>query len=323
MRTLKLFAFIAVAGAFAAGCGEDSPVRPSDEIAPPTNVTFTTEISSIVISWAASPFESSDRFDGYYVYIDTVSIAAAGDTATTGGGAFLEARKINDNPVVARTYVVDRTGNGTALQQGKKYFVHVRSAREDDRISLASNEINSSPRPEGDNENTDANLLMWDYHASTNSRSGFGWTRANGVGLPYETAAGNSALIDFFMMEELNSADDGSQFISPAQAAFTVGYPTRHSTKFKDLGAGITAWNTSIAPNVADLTEVVKVINDHTYALYLHDGHWVKLRVTNLTKNLTPTGASTSIKLNRIRFTYAFQLIDDYGRFKPEPRGGF
>ena len=64
-----------------------------------------------------------------------------------------------------------------------------------------------------------ANLLMWDYHASTNSRSGFGWTRANGVGLPYETAAGNSALIDFFMMEELNSAMPTMESISSTWAA--------------------------------------------------------------------------------------------------------
>ncbi len=323
MRTMKIFAIIAVVAAFAAGCTEDNPVRPPDEIAPPTNVTFVTDVSSIVITWAKSPFESSSRFDGYYVYVDTVSIAAAGDTAATGGGAFLTARKINSTPVTSRTYVVDRTGTGTALQQGKKYFVHVRTVREDDRISLASNEINSSPRPQGDNENTDANKLMWDYNASTDSRSGFGWTRANGVGLPYETSAGNSALIDFFMIEEQNSADNGSQFLSPAQAAFTVGYPTRHSTKFKDLGAGDGAWNTSIAPDTLDLSEVVKVINDHTYALYLLDKHWVKVRVTEFTKNLTPSGASSSIKLNRIRFTYAFQLIDDYGRFKPEPKGGF
>jgi hypothetical protein len=74
---------------------------------------------------------------------------------------------------------------------------------------------------------------------------------------------------------------------------------------------------------VADLAEVVTVIQDHTYALLLHDGHWVKLRVTEFSKNLTPPAASDSIKLNRIRFTYAFQLIDDYGRFKPEPKGGF
>jgi hypothetical protein len=323
MKTLKLFAIIGVVAALVAGCTEDNPVRPSDEIAPPTNVTFTTEISSIVISWAKSPFESSDRFDGYYVYIDTVSIAAAGDTAITGGGAFLEARRINDDPVVSRTYVVDRTGNGTALQQGRKYFVHVRTVREDDRISLASNEIDSSPRPQGDNDNANANMLMWDYNATTDSRSGYGWTRISGTGLAYETSAGNSALIDFFMIEEPNSANFGSQFLSPAQATFTQGYPTRHSTKFKDLGAGIAAWNTPIAPNVADLAEVVTVIQDHTYALLLHDGHWVKLRVTEFSKNLTPPAASDSIKLNRIRFTYAFQLIDDYGRFKPEPKGGF
>lgn len=323
MKIMKTAVLLAILAAFAAGCTEDNPIRPTDEIAPPTNVTFTTDVGSIAITWAKSPFESSGRFEGYNVYVDTTSIAAAGDTAATGGGAFLEARKINSDPVTSRTYVVDRTGNGSALQQGKKYFVHVRTVREDDRISLASNEVHSSPRPQGDNENADFDKLMWDYHASTNSRSGYGWTRANGSGLSYETSGANSALIDFFMIEEPNSADDGSQFISPAQAAFTAGFPTRHLTRFKDLGAGNTAWNTSLAPDTLDLTQTVKVVLDHTYALYTHDKHWVKVRVTELRKNLTPSGASTSIKLNRIKFTYAFQLIDDYGRFKPAPKDGF
>ena len=322
MRPIRILVFLTIAAALAAGCSEDDPVRPPDEIAPPTNVTFTTTETSIVLTWDASPFESSDRFDGYNVYVDTVSIAAAGDTAATGGGAFLQARQVNTNRITVRNYGVDRRANGQALQQGTKYYAHVRTVREDGRISVASNEVDSSPRPQGNNEDTDANKLMWDYNASTNSRSGYGWTRSNGVGLPYETASSNSQYIDFFMMEEQNSADDGSVFISPAMASFTVGFTYRHRTMFKDMGSGDAAWNISVAPDTLDLAETVRVVNGHTYALRLHDGHWAKIRVTEFQKNVTPPGASSSIAINRVRFQYAFQLIPGYGRLKPGPEGG-
>jgi hypothetical protein len=323
MRGMKLLLVFSAAAVLvvAAGC-EDNPIRPSDELAPPTNLTMVDGTNSVTLTWDASPFEPSSRFKGYNVYVDTVSIAGVTDTTTSG---FLEARQANDTPLTGRTFAVDHLHNGNALVQGKKYYFHVRTVREDDRVSIASNEVDTSPRPEGTNDtqpSTDTDL-MFDYAATTTTKSGYGWDRIVGTGIAYTTAVINQDNVDFFMMEEPNSADDGSQFISPAQAAFTATtWTVKHRTLFKDLGAGDAAWNTAVAPDTASMTQVVKVNQDHTYALRLYDGHWAKIRALTLTKNVTVSGSSGNVQLNRLYFRWAFQLIDDYGRFKPVPDPG-
>jgi len=304
---------------FAAGCS-DTVVAPPAELAPPTSVVAITGTETIDLTWTGSPFSGSDKFKGYNVYADTMSIASVSDSSNA---AFLEARKINTTPITANTFKVLFLKGGSALTQGKKYYVHVRTVRDDDRLSVASNEINTSPRPEGTNGGDPA-LLMFDFSGDTSSRSAFGWERGSGDGFGYATAETNEALIDFFMVEEPNSTDNGSMLLSPAQATFTSGWTTRHKTLFRDLGAGEAAWMTSIAPNPAtQMTETVKVVLDHTYALYLHDKYWVKIRVTGFDKNIAvPKTGGGTIALNRIAFKFAFQLINDYGRFKPDPRFG-
>jgi len=307
--------------AIAAGCNSDNPVVPPAELAPPTSVTAVTGEDTIVLNWASSPFSGSDKFRGYNVYADTISIAAVSDTSNA---AFLEARMVNIQAITANTFTVFALTSGAALTQGKKYYLHVRTLRDDGRLSVASNEIDTSPRPEGDN-GTNPDLLMFDFSAETTSRSGYGWERDTGRGFAYATAQANQSLIDIFMVEEPTSSDNGSLLQSPAQAQFTSGWPVRHVTKFKDLGGGSAAWNAGIAPDPAtEMTETVKVVLDHTYALYLYDKYWAKLRVTKFDKNVSvpKTGGGTAA-LNRIGFTFAFQLIDDYGRFKPVPGGGF
>ena len=314
MKRLTLALLIAAIVAVS-GCNSDV-VAPPAELAPPSHVTFITGTASIQIAWDASPFASSDKFVGYNVYADTVSIAAVSDTSDA---AFLEARLINPAPLLNRSFTVDRLGNGAALVEGMKYYIHVRTVRDDDRLSVASNEIDSAPRPVGDNneENND-DLLMYDFSFDTVTRSGYGWDRATGDGAAQPTAEVNADKIDFFMVEEANSADDGSEFVSPAQASFTQGWAQSNKSLFKDLGSGDSAWETSIAPSVGDMTEKVKVNADHTYALYTHEGYWVKIRVTRFDKNVAvPKNGGGTVGLNRIAFDYAFQLIDDYGRFKP------
>lgn len=298
-----------------AGCGDDSIVEPPDVLAPPTNVTVVTGDSEIVLNWDNSPDAGADVFEGYNVYIDTLSIAGLSDSTSA---AFLNARRVNQEPMRTRTYTVLSLASGASLEQGKKYYLHVRSERSNGRVSVASNEVDTSPRPEGTNEGTALTDLMFDYSANTNTRSGYGWVRDSGAGQPHVTSQANAEKIDFFMTEEPNSANDGSVFVSPAQANFTQGWSVRNRTLFKDLGAGDAAWQTSTAPDTTDMTESVPVVQGHTYALYTHDGYWVKVRVTNLTKNVSvaATGGGT-VRLNRAQFDYAFQLIRDYGRFKP------
>jgi hypothetical protein len=315
MRFLKPIVFLSLLLVFAAGCNETSPVRPPDELAPPTNLTFITGEFTVDLTWARSPYESAGDFAGYNIYADTVSIAGLSDTTSA---ATLNARKVNSSVITARSYRVLNLGSGAPLVKGKKYYFHVRTVREDNRVSEASNEVNTAPRPEGDNDfQGDPTLWMHDFDAQADTWSGFGWNRTTGDGLGYATAQANQAAIDFFMIEEPNSSDDGSQFISPGQATFTSNWTIRHRTKFMDLGAGDTAWNTSVAPDTASMTTVVKVNADHTYALYTHEGYWAKIRVVTFQKNVTAAG--TTNKLNRVKFDWAFQLVNNYGRFKPVP----
>lgn len=315
MKHLSLLLIMLVSLSVFVGCSEDNPIVPVTSLSPPTDVVMVTGEFSITLSWDASTFESAADFEGYNVYVDTTSIASVSDST---GAAFLEARKVNTTPVVTRSFTVTQDGMGMDLVRGQKYYLHVRSARADGKLSIASNEVDTAPRPEGSNNTGDVALLMYDYDPSTSTRSGYGWDRFAGTGAPFSTSEANAEDIDFFMVEEANSADDGSEFVSPAQASFTSGWTIRNETLFKDLGAGDDAWNTSIAPDVADMTTKVKVIEDHTYALYTHDMQWIKVRVTNLDPNV-PVNASGggTVNLNQATFDYAYQLLNDYGRFKP------
>ena len=310
-RARSLFVTGLLASIVVAGCGEDV-VAPPAELGPPTNLRAATGELTISLSWDQSPFASSSSFTGYSVYVDTVSIADSTDKA------YLDERLVNAAPTKDLTFTVLSLKDGSALQQGKMYYAHVRTVRDNGQISVASNEIDTAPRPEGDNDSGNDLLLMYDYSVETTTQSAYGWKRETGDGFHYPTAEANEELIDFFMVEEANSADNGSELISPAQASFTAGWSVRRSTLFKDLGAGDDAWNTSVAPDTADMTTKVKVELDHTYALRLDDKHWAKVRVTNFEKNVEvdKTGGGT-VQLNRLTFTYAFQLINDYGRFKP------
>jgi hypothetical protein len=312
--------FLVLAAGFvvlAVGCNEDSPVRPSDELTPPTNLTFVTGELTVDLTWARSPYEPAGDFAGYNVYVDTVSIAGLTDTTSA---ATLDARKVNANPITTRSYRVLNLGNGAPLEVGRKYFFHVRAARDDDRVSEASNEVDTAPRPAGDNNfENDPMLWMHDYDVASSTRSGFGWDRDDGDGLSYATALVNRPKVDLVMLEEPNSADDGSEFVSPDAATIVENdwADGANTTKIMDLGAGETAWNTSIAPDTAGMGSKVKIYGDHTYALYTHDGYWAKVRVVTYQKNQSAQG--TTAKLNRVRFDWAFQLVNDYGRFKPVP----
>ena len=302
--------------AVGAGCGEENPVRPPDELAPPTSLTAVTGEFTVDLAWSRSPFESSGRFAGYNVYVDTVSIAAFSDSISA---SLLEARKVNAAPVTGTSFHVLSLADGSSLVKGRKYYFHVRTLREDGRVSEASNEVDTAPRPEGDNDFGSEDLLMYDFDATTTSRSAFGWDRSIGDGQSYTTAEINENFIDFFMAEEPNSSDDGSLFLSPAQASFVSHWTVRHKTLFMDLGVGDAAWKTLMAPDTTAMTETVKVKEDHTYALYTQDGYWVKLRVVEFKKNLPVAGSQGTVRLNRVKFDYAFQLIQGYGRFAPRP----
>lgn len=313
IKSIAISCFMIACVAIAA-CGDD-PILPPDELAPPTNLTMVTGSDNIQLAWNASPDAGSSVFEGYNVYVDTVSIVAIADST---GASFLNLRKVNASPLQTRSFTITSLANGTGLQTGKKYYAHVRSERNNGRLSVGSNEIDTAPRPSGDNGNPNLMLLMFDYDANTDTRSGYGWARGTGLGAAQVTAPANQDKIDFFMTEEPNSSDNGSLFVSPAQASFTASWSQRNRTLFRDLGVGADAWNTSVAPDTASMTQTVKVLNDHTYAVYTHDGYWAKIRVTRFDKNVgVPRTGGGTANLNRAQFDHAFQVIQGYGRFKP------
>ena len=297
---------------FASGCGEDNPMAPV-VFEPPASVRFETGANTIRASWNASSFEGSGEFGGYNVYVDTVSMAGNNDAA------FLAARVSNVVPVNSKSFTVSQLGDGSSLQQGVRYFVHVRTRRMNGELSSASNEVQSAPRPEGDN-GSDPSQFAYDYDVLAPTKSGYGWNKTTGAGVSYSASSVNANVVDVFMIEEPNSADEGSMFVSPSIANFTAAWATRRATLFKDLGIGDTAWNTGVAPDPGTMTTSLKVQLDHTYAIRTEDGHWVKLRIVDLVKNNAVTRSDGSeARLNYARFQHAFQLIAGYDRFKSAP----
>lgn len=308
----RVLAGVLLAG-LASGCGGDDPAGPVAVFGPPGTVLLVSGSNSVQLSWGASSFEPSSEFSGYNVYLDVVPFSTNDDPG------FLAQRAVNSTPIRATNYTVTATPIGGALLQGTKYYMHVRTLRSDGSLSTASNEVDTSPRPEGNN-GTDPAVSMYDYDSMTNTKSGYGWNVVTGQGVPYSALPANADGIDVLMAEEPNSPDEGSLWLSPSVASFSAGWPTRRTTLFKDLGVGDVAWQTSIAPSPATMSTTVKIQVDHTYAVLTQDQHWVKVRVLELVKNaVVPRTGGGNVNLNYARFRFAVQLVADYGRFKPAP----
>jgi len=285
------------------GCGEDTTTPgPEPVFAPPGSVSLVTGPNTVRLSWAPSTFEGSSEFGGYNVYVDDVPIASNDDPV------FLAARLANATPLPGTIFTVSSTAGGGSLQQGTRYYFHVRTLRNAE-LSTASNEVDTATRPEGNN-GSDPSQYMYDYDELTDTKSSYGWNVATGQGLAYSATVGNAAQLDVVLVEEPNSPDDGSLLQSPSLADFTSGWPQRNRTIFKDLGAGDAAWETSIAPDPLTMVESIKIVADHTYAIRTYDEHWGKLRITELVKNVdVPRPPSGTVQLNYVRFTFALQLI--------------
>lgn len=309
MRFIPRCLLVLSAGLITAGCGDDKTTDPQFTFGPPGTTSMVTGSTTVRLAWGASSFEGSSDFGGYNVYVDEVPIAANDDAG------FLAARLVNTSPISATTFTVSSTASSGSLQQGTRYYFHVRTRRLNGDLSDASNEVETSPRPEGTN-GADPSQYMYDDAGLTQTKSGYGWNVLTGQGVAYSATALNDSLVDVLMAEEPNSPDDGSLILSPAAADFTIGWARRNHTLFKDLGAGDAAWQIAVAPEPSSMAESVKIQADHTYAIRTHDGHWTKLRVTDLVKNVDVAldGGGTA-QLNYARFTYAVQLIGGFGRF--------
>jgi hypothetical protein len=136
------FAGILFAGSVAligvgAGCGDDDPVKPPDELAPPTDLVAVNGNNQIVLTWDASPDEETKaaHVAQYNVYRHTSSI-------------------IGVDPAQLEGYQVATVESGTwtynyTVANGTLYYFHVRAEDEDGKLSNPTNEEAAAGRAEG------------------------------------------------------------------------------------------------------------------------------------------------------------------------------
>ncbi len=290
-----------------AGCGDET--GPERTLSPPGALDMVAGPNTVLLGWERSGFDGANDFRGYNIYVDVASIPVQADAF------FLASRLANQTPTTSNLFTVSMLTSGASLQQGTAYYFQVRTVHANGGLSAPSNEVHTAPRPEGNN-GSDASQFMYDDDSMTATKSGYGWDSRTGQGVAYSRLALNDSLIDVLMVEEPNSADDGSFFVAPSESDLAATWITRNATLFKDLGAGPGAWETAIAPDPSSMTPSVKLQHDHTYAIRTHDRHWVKLRVNEIAKNVEVARiGGGSARLNYARFTFAVQLIQDYGRF--------
>lgn len=201
------------------------------------------------------------HFGGYNVYVGDAPFASNDDPG------FLSSRLVNPNPISGTTDTASTTATGASLLQGTRCYFHVRTRRSNAELSTASNEIETSPRPEG-NKGFDPAQYLYDYNVFTDTKSAYGWNVATGQGTLYTSSPANANGVEIVMVEDPSSFDDGSLLISPTLADFTNGWTPRHQTIFLDLGAGDAAWETSIAPDPVYLNSA-----RFTFALQLIPGY--------------------------------------------------
>lgn len=277
---------------------QSSPATKLAKLAPPTNVRVEAGENAIKVSWDASPDEADFELDGYNVYFDTKS------AVLLSPDSLLFAVQLRKN---ARECVV------RGLENGRQYFLHVRSRKRDGGISAAGlPEKEMAPQTEGKNHA----VYMYDNDVSgTPGNCGFGWSRKNGQGIPgYHNMIQDGKDVDIIMIES-SSSKSKSVFVSPSETDLTKGWALQNKTLIADLG---TNWVMDDLPPASAFTTTAEIKNGHVYVLKTHDNYCVKLRVDSIedVKLLLPAGAKhRTVNINKINFTYASQLGQGYEQF--------
>ncbi|MBN1464760.1 fibronectin type III domain-containing protein [candidate division KSB1 bacterium] len=277
---------------------ESSPPAKSANVAPPTNVRVEPGENAIAVMWDASPDEANGMFSGYTLYFDTKS------STQFSQDQLPHSIHVKKN---VHEYVVK------GLENGRQYFVDVRSRRSDDAMNAAGlTEKATTPLLEGKKYS----VSMFDFDVSTaSSNSGYGWNRTNGQDIPgHHSVMQYVKYIDILMME-LPNIKNKSVFISPSEADLTKSWPVRNKTLIADIG---TEWN--VADSLPDkaFATTAEIKKGHVYIIRTSDDYCIKLRIESIEEVnlLLPYGSERSnVNLNKITFTYMSQLGHSYEDF--------
>lgn len=270
------------------GCSETNPVKPEEEFAPPRNLTYITDSSSVTLIWQHSPDKNLRDFLGYYVYMATTSIADI------------------DQDSVLRRYLVNRTPLRDTictvlnLRQGTRYYFHVRSVKGTDTteysLSKASNEVDTAPVLIGSG-------TIYEFRSTLGNPSGFSFAENRAYSMVYT----NASHIDIYLGTTRSDDTEGDLVLkSPDLVSSTNPDWRTRVTQIKTLGTG---WNNFNATTDAgwNSSRYELVSLGRVYAIKTPDNHFVKLEVTNL---------SGSYPNRTITFRYAYQPITNYTHFK-------
>jgi hypothetical protein len=269
---------------------QGEPLTKLAKLAPPMNVRVDAGENAIKVVWDPSPDEANYELAGYNVYFDTKSSILL---SPDGLLKTIQIRK-NVHECIVR-----------GLENGQRYFVHVRSRGSDGLISPAGLEQEAQPQSEGKKYPVN----MFDNDASrTTGVSGYGWSDENGQGIPgYFHVRQDGKSIDILMVE-LSSSKNKSVLISPSEADITEGWALRNNTRIVDIG---TKWMVEELLPDSVFTTTTEIKKGHVYVLKTHDNYYVKLRIASVKEVnlLLPAGAtSRDVTINKISFTYVSQL---------------
>ncbi|HWN80664.1 MAG TPA: fibronectin type III domain-containing protein [Candidatus Udaeobacter sp.] len=276
-------AAVALLGLGLAGCDEDTlSTVDENELAPPLGLQSVTGNGQVSLFWYTSNFE--DGFEGYIVFLREGGTST--NQSSTLPAGFTEVARLNisgSSNTIRNTVIQD-------LENGTQYTFAVCAFRnEGDEISLASNIVSDSPRP----DITSVTLTS----ASTGDVTGNDQTAGfdfdtqpdilEVVSVPTDLAASsyNSA----------NGADIVHEAFDPGQAnnnirSWIAGMNGDGDSGVQDLGFMADLNGADVAPvdGYAGNGNSVLLSAGHVYAVKTGENHYGKFIVTAITTGINP-----------------------------------
>jgi hypothetical protein len=275
LRTWQVaLAAAALLGLGLAGCEDDGVLDTvsEDELAPPLGLTSVTGNGQVTLFWYTSNFE--DGFEGYIVF-QREGGAATNQSSTLPAG-FIEVARLNvtGSSNTIRNTVVQDLDNGTLYT-----FAVCAFRSEGDEISLASNIVEDTPRP----DITSITLTS----ASTNDvpgndqTAGFDFDLLQVVSVPTDLAASN--------YNSANGADMVHEAFDPSQLnnnirSWMAGMNGDGDSGVQDLGFMADLNGSDVAPEdgYAGNGNSVLLSAGHVYAVKTGNDHFGKFIVTSI-----------------------------------------
>jgi hypothetical protein len=285
---LSVVVALVVGAVILAGCGSDEE-KTEVEFAPPTALEIDgVGTSAIAVEWSKSPDELLSNFEGYLVYWNP--------------GGSLAGMQPSQFPASADSAAVTKTTHSYTVQgldEGTKYFIHVRAYKSNGDFSRGTNEINASPRPEGTGS-------IYEKASALENDSAFDLSE----GQHYSFVIENASHCDIYLgTVQANDASGDLYLKSPDQVQSSNNWTSRN-TQLKDIGfAGDRAAFDSLATTTdSGWLKKSLIIPNHVYAIKTPDNHFAKLWV------IGTDGTSPNRTIN---FTYAYQTVENYASFSP------